>query len=105
MQMNEDLQEIDTQAPLKIRCYHGGRATYSDCAMHVYGMSLLEQPVELRHAGGKAGSEVGSVQILDRNVRERQAGIASCGSLALDPTLPPVLVRLQTEDRSDLLRF
>lgn len=24
MQMNEDLQEIDTQAPLEIRCHNGG---------------------------------------------------------------------------------
>src|SRR6478752_4167576 len=73
--------------------------------MNVYGMTLLEQSVELRHPGGKAGSEFASVEVLDRNVGKRQARIEGCVPLALNPTLPAILVRLETENGGDLLRF
>jgi hypothetical protein len=65
-------------------------------------MTLPEQSVEFRHPGGKAGSEFGSVEVLDRNVGKRQAGIEGCVPLALDPTLPAILVRLETKNGRDL---
>jgi hypothetical protein len=73
--------------------------------MNVHGMTLLEQSVELRHPGGKAGSEFGSVEVLDRDVGKRQAGIEGCVPLVLDPTLSAILVRLEAENGGDLLRF
>ena len=73
--------------------------------MNVYGMTLLEQSVELRHPGRKEGSEFTSVEVLDRNVGKRQAGIEGCVPLALNSTLYAILVRLETENGGDLLRF
>ena len=54
--------------------------------MNVYGMTLLEQSVELRHPGRKEGSEFTSVEVLDRNVgKPRPASRAASRS----PSIPP----------------
>jgi hypothetical protein len=70
--------------------------------MNVHGVSLLEQSFERGHAGGQTGLEFGAVEVRDRDARESQTCLVSCGLFLFDPTVTAILVRLKTENGRDL---